>query len=493
MKIYKLHRKYLFSKINVIITSILIIIIIIFSVSIIEPFKDSSIRWMNRFYITNNFEQAYLTFVKFIIIFYSCYLFSSCFSKNNDNYYIILINNISKSKYLISKIFTIEMKLLEILVMILFNYILINYLFNLCRSPHIGSQAASLHQHRLYGVQHLFAPVLPSKEIQHLTDRPDGRQWIGHPFAGNIRRRAVDGFKHGGIFPFRIDVCAGGQSHSSRDSGAQVGENIAEKVGGDHHLKTLRLFDKEHTGGVHQIGVGFHLRVVLSHLLKNLIPEDHGIVQRVSFADAGERSSGAGRLLIGVPDNPFGALAGEDAGLEHHLLRRIPIEPVSGPGVLTFAVFTDDQHVNLVPGDIFERTGSPIQQLNRTKVDILIKALADFEQQSPQGNVICNARIANRSQIDGVIAFENLHAVFRHHCAVFQIVFASPGELSKGKGEPGFQRLYSSQHLDSLPEHLRANAVSCNNCNVKVCHMKRLLFLSASMKGRRFQTEMGTA
>ena len=45
-------------------------------------------------------------------------------------YYIILINNISKSKYLISKIFTIEMKLLEILVMILFNYILINYLFN---------------------------------------------------------------------------------------------------------------------------------------------------------------------------------------------------------------------------------------------------------------------------------------------------------------------------------------------------------------------------
>ena len=130
MKIYKLHRKYLFSKINVIITSILIIIIIIFSVSIIEPFKDSSIMLMNRFYITNNFEQAYLTFVKFIIIFYSCYLFSSCFSKNNDNYYIILINNISKSKYLISKIFTIEMKLLEILVMILFNYILINYLFN---------------------------------------------------------------------------------------------------------------------------------------------------------------------------------------------------------------------------------------------------------------------------------------------------------------------------------------------------------------------------
>ena len=31
---------------------------------------------------------------------------------------------------MISKIFTIEMKLLEILVMILFNYILINYLFN---------------------------------------------------------------------------------------------------------------------------------------------------------------------------------------------------------------------------------------------------------------------------------------------------------------------------------------------------------------------------
>lgn len=98
MKIYQLHRKYLFSKINVIITTILIGITILFSIAIIEPFKDSSVRWMNRFYITNNFEQAYITFVKIIMIFFSCYLFSSCFSKNNDNYYIILIDNISKSK-----------------------------------------------------------------------------------------------------------------------------------------------------------------------------------------------------------------------------------------------------------------------------------------------------------------------------------------------------------------------------------------------------------
>lgn len=130
MKIYQLHRKYLFSKINVIITTILIGITILFSIAIIEPFKDSSVRWMNRFYITNNFEQAYITFVKIIMIFFSCYLFSSCFSKNNDNYYIILIDNISKSKYLISKVVTIKIKILEILVIILFIYIVINYVFN---------------------------------------------------------------------------------------------------------------------------------------------------------------------------------------------------------------------------------------------------------------------------------------------------------------------------------------------------------------------------
>lgn len=130
MKLYQLHKKYLFNTVTIFTTIGLLFIGIIFSFSLIHPFLNRTLRWMNRVYLSQNFEQAYFSFVKMISICFSSYLFGSAFTQNHDNYYLVLIGNVSKIKYFYTKIVAIALQILEVISVLFLNYILIQYSFN---------------------------------------------------------------------------------------------------------------------------------------------------------------------------------------------------------------------------------------------------------------------------------------------------------------------------------------------------------------------------
>ncbi len=130
MKLVKLHRKYLFSKINIIIIFILAIIAFIFAISTIKVFDSEVSRWMNRVLISENYEQSYLMFVKIIIIIFSSYLFGMAFSRQGDSYAAIINPLINKGKYFITKVISLIMMYTMVWLILLFNYLLINILFN---------------------------------------------------------------------------------------------------------------------------------------------------------------------------------------------------------------------------------------------------------------------------------------------------------------------------------------------------------------------------
>ena len=90
------------------------------------------------------------------------------------------------------------------------------------------------------------------------------------------------------------------------------------------------------------------------------------------------------RQLVGIPDDAACAAAGKHAGLGDELMLLPLIHPAAQAGVLAFAVFADKGHVNVLAPDIFERGLGPVQQLDRTQIDILVKAAADGEQQPVQ-------------------------------------------------------------------------------------------------------------
>src|SRR5258708_5854253 len=74
---------------------------------------------------------------------------------------------------------------------------------------------------------------------EHHRGRPNLPYGVGDSLPCDIRRRAVHGLKHGWIFFFWIEVGGRGDADRSYDGGAQVGENIAKKIGAYNHVKPV--------------------------------------------------------------------------------------------------------------------------------------------------------------------------------------------------------------------------------------------------------------
>ena len=301
-----------------------------------------------------------------------------------------------------------------------------------------------------------------AEEVQDLGRGPDGGQRVCNSLSGNVRRGTVDRLEHGGEFPLRVQVGPGGQAHAAGDGGAQVGEDIAEEVGGDDDLKPLRVFDHEHAGRVHQQGVCLHIRVFPADFGKNLVPEDHGVVERVALADARQRFMLLPGQLVGVADHPLAAMAGEHAVLDDHFVRLAFVQPRAAAGVFALAVLADEGHVDILRLRVLQRAGRAPQQPDRPQVNILVKAFADFQQQPPQGDMVRHAGSAHRAEVDGVELLQLFDAVIIHHLSVLQVEIAAPGELRPFETEAAVERSHRVEHFDPFGDYLRADSVSGN-------------------------------
>lgn len=130
MNVIRLHRKYLFNKINIIIIFLLCIISFLLAICLIKPFLDNYSRWMERFVISDNYEQSYLMFTKIILIMFTSYLFGQAFSKHGDNYAIILTCSISKNYYFVTKLIALASVSLLVTSVLFVNYVFVGMVFN---------------------------------------------------------------------------------------------------------------------------------------------------------------------------------------------------------------------------------------------------------------------------------------------------------------------------------------------------------------------------
>lgn len=130
MNLMRLHRNYLFNKINVIIIGVVILISIFLSFVLINPFETNIDKWNERLISMQSYEQSYLLFAKILMVLLSSYLFGIYFSKQGDDYSLVLTCKVSKNKYLISKILTISLTIFFILFMIILFHLFIGTIFN---------------------------------------------------------------------------------------------------------------------------------------------------------------------------------------------------------------------------------------------------------------------------------------------------------------------------------------------------------------------------
>ncbi len=113
----QLHRKYLFNKTNIIIIVAIILLTILLNIIIVNPFIKSIDVWMIREEKMLEFINSNILFTKMITILLSIYLYGITFTKNYDNYHILLITRITIKKYFLSKVFMLTLEILKLIIL----------------------------------------------------------------------------------------------------------------------------------------------------------------------------------------------------------------------------------------------------------------------------------------------------------------------------------------------------------------------------------------
>ena len=123
----QIHRKYLFSKINVIIIFLVVVITIICYLSTIDITFNTYERWLNRKGLWINFYNTTLFVGKFIGIILAVYIMGSSFSPNIDSYNVIFLKNRkNRINYFLSKSLTINSIIFLVIILIgLFGIVII--------------------------------------------------------------------------------------------------------------------------------------------------------------------------------------------------------------------------------------------------------------------------------------------------------------------------------------------------------------------------------
>src|SRR5881628_2957430 len=83
------------------------------------------------------------------------------------------------------------------------------------------------------------AGIALAEVLEHQRDGADGSDRARDAFAGVLRGRSVDGFEHRNAT--RVDVPRGGDAKTAADRGAEVGDDVAEKVRRHDRVELLRL------------------------------------------------------------------------------------------------------------------------------------------------------------------------------------------------------------------------------------------------------------
>ena len=159
----------------------------------------------------------------------------------------------------------------------------------------------------------------------------------------------MHGFEYGGV---GADVGAGGHSQAAHQARDQVGEDVAEQVGGHQHVELPRVQHQLHGAGIDDDGVQDETALVLAF---------------VEFLSRLEKDSGQGLHDIGLVHDGHFLAAGRDGVLEREFQQAaaaltrvdarghgdgvrvvVDLDVVLVPDVQAFEVFAHDHQIDLV-------------------------------------------------------------------------------------------------------------------------------------------------
>ena len=144
----------------------------------------------------------------------------------------------------------------------------------------------------------------------------------------------------------------------------------------------------------------FDVGIFFADFLERTHPEVVPVGEDVRLGDQGHhlplRVVPFPAVLKRPADAPFGPLPRIDGHLGRDFVGGSLLHPAAGSDVHVFGIFTDNDEIEVLRLFVGQRGFHTGKEFHRAEVDILVKAVADTQEQPPQGNVVRHPRSAHR-------------------------------------------------------------------------------------------------
>ena len=210
---------------------------------------------------------------------------------------------------------------------------------------------------------------------------------------------------------------------------AEVGEDVAEEIGADDDVEPVRVLHEMGGQDVDVILVGAHGRIARRHRFHAFVPVRHRDRDAVRLGRRGQMLfRPAVSQLVRVAQHAIDAASREDRLLDDDFVVGALVE-AAADDEYSPSVFSRTIEKSMSPG-ARPASGEVMPGIKRTgrKFDVLLKAPPDRDQQSPERNVIGNARKPDRAQKDRIVIADALEPVLGHHRAGRGEALAAPSE-----------------------------------------------------------------
>ena len=184
--------------------------------------------------------------------------------------------------------------------------------------------------------------------LQHHDGREEESGGVGKALAGDVGSGTVDGLEDGALV---TNVTGGGQTKTTDETGAHVGENVTVQVGHDEDLVVVGsgVGDDLEAGVVEELGVELDVRVLLGDLATKVKEETVGHLHDSGLVDdANLGLANVLGVLEGVAEHAPGGLAGDQLDRLNNTVHN----DVLDARVFTLGVLTDEHSVDVVVGGL---------------------------------------------------------------------------------------------------------------------------------------------
>lgn len=184
--------------------------------------------------------------------------------------------------------------------------------------------------------------------LQHHDGGKEESGGVGKALAGDVGSGTVDGLEDRALV---TDVAGGGQTKTTDQTGAHVGENVTVQVGHDEDLVVVGsgVGDDLEAGVVEELGVELDVGVLLGDLATKVEEETVGHLHDGGLVDNADLGlADVLGVLEGEAEHALTGLAGDELDRLDHAVNN----DVLDAGVLALGVLADEDGVDVVVGGL---------------------------------------------------------------------------------------------------------------------------------------------